>query len=52
MTILIIAHRLSTVLTADKLLVIEKGRLIEEGVPAELLRNKDTYFHKISNLRN
>lgn len=50
-TILIIAHRLSTVLSADKLLVLEEGRIIEEGNPHELLKNKDTYFHKVYNLR-
>ena len=36
-TILIIAHRLSTVATADKILVIEKGRVSEQGTKASLL---------------
>jgi ABC-type multidrug transport system fused ATPase/permease subunit len=51
MTILIIAHRISTVLDANKLFVMEDGNLIEEGGPRELLKNKDTYFYKVYNLR-
>ena len=36
-TILIIAHRLSTVATADKILVIEKGSVSEQGTKDSLL---------------
>ncbi len=36
-TILIVAHRLSSLRTADRVLVVEGGRLIEDGRPAELL---------------
>ncbi|MDP2705007.1 MAG: ABC transporter ATP-binding protein [bacterium] len=51
MTILVIAHRLSTVLNTDRLLVIEKGKIVEEGSPQALLKDKETYFHKVHNLR-
>ena len=51
MTILVIAHRLSTILNSDKLFVIEKGKVIESGAPYELLKDKETYFHKVYNLR-
>jgi ABC-type multidrug transport system fused ATPase/permease subunit len=51
MTILVIAHRISTVLDADKLFVVEKGNIVESGDPRELLKNKDSYFYKVSNLR-
>jgi ABC-type multidrug transport system fused ATPase/permease subunit len=43
-TVLVIAHRLSTVLSCDRLLVLEGGRIAEEGKPKELLENKDSYF--------
>ena len=37
-TSLVIAHRLSTVMDADIVFVLDKGRLVEQGSPAELLR--------------
>lgn len=36
-TALIIAHRLSTVETADRVLVVHDGRIVEDGTPAELI---------------
>jgi ATP-binding cassette subfamily B protein len=36
-TALIIAHRLSTVLIADRVLVLTDGRIVQDGSPAELL---------------
>ncbi len=35
-TTLVIAHRLTTIADADRILVIEAGRIVEEGSPAEL----------------
>jgi ATP-binding cassette subfamily B protein len=43
-TILLIAHRLSTVINADKIVVLEKGKLIEEGAHKNLYACKGTYF--------
>lgn len=40
---LIIAHRLSTVQRADRLVVLDRGRIIEEGSHAELLRRGGVY---------
>lgn len=51
MTILIIAHRLSTVMIADRLIAVDGGKIIEEGMPKELLENKNSYFAKSSNLK-
>jgi ABC-type multidrug transport system fused ATPase/permease subunit len=42
-TTLVVAHRLSTVLEADRILVIERGRLVEQGTHAELLRQGGVY---------
>ncbi len=42
-TALIIAHRLSTVEIADRVLVLEAGRVIEDGTPAELVRGGGDY---------
>jgi ATP-binding cassette subfamily B protein len=50
-TVLVIAHRLSTVINCDKLLILEKGKILEQGVPSELLKDKNSYFYKIYNIR-
>jgi len=42
-TSLVIAHRLSTVLAADVILVMDQGRLVEQGTHAELLRKEGLY---------
>jgi subfamily B ATP-binding cassette protein MsbA len=47
-TSLIIAHRLSTVRSADEILVLSKGRIIEQGTHAELLALKGSYFNLCS----
>ena len=42
-TTLMIAHRLSTVIEADKILVIDKGKIVEEGKHADLIRINGHY---------
>ena len=42
-TVIMIAHRLSTVVSADRILVLENGKLIEEGAHNELLKKDGKY---------
>ncbi len=44
-TSFIIAHRLSTIKNADRILVIENGRIREMGAHHELLQNRDAYYN-------
>lgn len=50
-TTFVIAHRLSTIRDADRLLVIENGRLTETGKPSELLAHGG-YFQRVSKLQS
>jgi ATP-binding cassette, subfamily B, bacterial len=43
-TALIIAHRLSTVLIADRVLVVESGRIVEDGSPEDLIEGRNGRF--------
>jgi subfamily B ATP-binding cassette protein MsbA len=43
-TVIIIAHRLSTVVNADKLIVLGDGRVLEEGTHQELMEKKGAYW--------
>lgn len=44
-TTLVIAHRLSTIEHADQVLVLDQGRLVEQGTHAELLAHGGLYAH-------
>lgn len=47
-TTFVIAHRLSTVRDADKIIVIERGRIVEAGTHDELMRHEGLYFYLTS----
>jgi ATP-binding cassette, subfamily B, bacterial len=48
-TVVVIAHRLSTVMNADQIVVLEKGRIVEIGNHQELVDLKGSYFGLVKN---
>lgn len=44
-TSFVIAHRLSTIQNADRIFVIDKGGILEQGTPGELMGQKGAYYH-------
>ncbi|MCM1324836.1 MAG: ABC transporter ATP-binding protein/permease, partial [Acetobacter sp.] len=51
-TVIAIAHRLSTLKNMDRILVLEKGKIIENGTPKELLKNKSGTFRHFYKLQS
>ena len=47
-TVIMIAHRLKTVRNADKILVLDKGRIVQQGSHEELVRQDGIYRHFIT----
>merc|ERR1712110_1347919 len=45
--VIVVAHRLSTVINADKIAVIDKGQIVEFGNHEQLLKIKDGVYHKL-----
>lgn len=50
-TVLVIAHRMRTVMNADKIVVLDRGRVIEQGSPAKLL-DEDGLFARMVKLQS
>jgi ATP-binding cassette subfamily B protein len=46
-TVVIVAHRLSTVKNADQIVVLEKGEIAETGTHKELVKKKGAYFNLV-----
>jgi ATP-binding cassette subfamily B protein len=48
-TVIIVAHRLSTVRNADKIIVIDSGRVVETGTHESLIEARGAYFNLVKN---
>ena len=51
-TTIVIAHRLSTLASVDRIVVFDSGKILEQGSQEELLRNKDSAFSQLWALQN
>ncbi|KKR88700.1 MAG: Xenobiotic-transporting ATPase [Candidatus Yanofskybacteria bacterium GW2011_GWA1_44_21] len=49
-TVIIIAHRINTIMRTDYVFVIDGGKLVESGQPNELLKNNASYLHRVYHL--
>lgn len=48
-TVVVVAHRLSTVRNADQIVVVNRGRIVEVGTHQELVSNQGAYYHLVKN---
>jgi ATP-binding cassette subfamily B protein len=48
-TVVVVAHRLSTVKNADQIVVLDKGKISEKGTHSELIKQKGAYYNLVKN---
>lgn len=49
-TIIVIAHRINTIMRTERVFVLDEGKIVESGTPEALVSQSDSYLHKIYNL--
>lgn len=50
-TVMVIAHRMRTVMNADKIVVLKEGSVVEQGAPQELMQQENGLFKKMVTLQ-
>jgi ATP-binding cassette subfamily B protein len=50
-TVVVIAHRLSTVVRADKIIVMQQGKVVEEGDHNSLIQMTNGIYARLNNLQ-
>jgi ATP-binding cassette subfamily C (CFTR/MRP) protein 1 len=50
-TIIAVAHRLDTILDFDRIVILDRGRVVEQGSPAQLLSEKRSAFRELYNAK-
>lgn len=50
-TTIVVAHRLSTIKNADKISVLQDGKMVEQGTHTTLLENRDGPYYRLINLQ-
>ena len=48
-TVVVVAHRLSTVKNADQIIVLDSGKVVESGNHATLIEKKGAYYNLVKN---
>ena len=51
-TVIVIAHRMRTIANADKIVVLDKGKVTEVGTPSELAKKGGLYAHLVALQQN
>ena len=50
MTVIVIAHRINTIMRTDLVFILDRGKLVESGHPNNLLKDENSYLHRIYHL--